>query len=156
MPSLLRGYGSKAYVVHVIDLSPFSGPGPTSALRAIEAQAIREAKEAAMELSPVFGQIPNEVLIRKGDIWREISDIVEKKRINLIVVGTHGREGVGKVIMGSVAEKIFREASCSVLTIGPRIHGEPDRFADCTRFSCRRISVLNLWQAFLMRLRLRK
>ena len=128
--SVARRYGSKVYVTHVIDLSPLSGPGPTNALRAIEAQAIREAKEAALELSPVFGQIPNEVVIRKGNVWKEISNIVEEKRINLIVVGTHGREGVNKVIMGSVAEKIFRQASCPVLTIGPRIHGESDRFAN--------------------------
>jgi len=116
--------------VYVIALSPFSNPGPTIALRAIESQGIREAKAAAMELSPVFGQIPNEVLIRKGNIWKELSNVVEQKQINLIVMGTHGREGVSKMIMGSVAEKIFRLAPCPVLTIGPKIHGEPDRFAN--------------------------
>ena len=128
--SVARRYGSTVYVVHVVDLSPFSSPGPTGLLRALEAQAIREAKASVLELSPVLGQTPNEVLIRKGAIWKEIFDIVEKKQIDLIVVGTHGREGVNKVIMGSVAEKIFRQAPCPVLTIGPRIHGEPDRFAD--------------------------
>jgi len=128
--SIARKYGSKVYVAHVIALSPFASPAPTSALRAIEAQAIREAKEAAMELSPLLGGIPNEVLIRKGDVWKEISEIVEEKRIDLIVTGTHGRSGVSKVIMGSVAETIFRQASCPVLTIGPGIQGEPDRFAD--------------------------
>ena len=44
--SIARKYGSKVYVVHVIALSPFSSPGPTHALRAIESQAIREAREA--------------------------------------------------------------------------------------------------------------
>ena len=83
-----------------------------------------------MELSPAFGQIPNEVLIRKGNVWKEISEVVEEKHISLIVIGTHGREGVSKMLMGSVAEKIFRHAPCPVLTISPRIHGDPDRFAD--------------------------
>jgi len=128
--SIARKYGSKVYVAHVIALSPFPNAAPTGAWRAIEAQAIRESKEAAIELSPFFGGITNEVLIRKGDIWKEISEIVEEKRIDLIVTGTHGRSGVGKMIMGSVAEKIFRQAPCPVLTIGPSIHGEPDRFAD--------------------------
>jgi nucleotide-binding universal stress UspA family protein len=128
--SIARKYGSKVYIAHVIALSPFPDAAPTGALRAIEAQAIREAKEAAIELSPFFGRIPNEVLIRKGDIWKELSQIVEEKQIDLIVAGTHGRSGVSKMIMGSVAEKIFRRAPCPVLTIGPRIHGEPDRFAD--------------------------
>jgi nucleotide-binding universal stress UspA family protein len=128
--SIARKYGSKIYLVHIIGLSPFSGPGPTSALRAIEAQAIREAKEAAIELSPAFGTIPNEVIIRKGNIWKEIADVVEQKQIDLIVTGTHGRSGANKVVMGSVAEKIFRHAPCPVLTIGPNIHGDPDRFDD--------------------------
>ncbi|MGD0964231.1 MAG: universal stress protein [Candidatus Acidiferrales bacterium] len=128
--SIARRYGSTVYLVHVIAMSPFSSPGPTGSLRAIESQAIREAKESGAELSLVCGQIPNEVVIRKGDIWKELSAVVEQKRINLIVVGTHGRQGVRKMIMGSVAEKIFRHAPCPVLTIGPRIHGEPDRFDD--------------------------
>lgn len=128
--SVARRYGSKVYIAHVIALSPFSSPAPTGAMRAIEAQAIREAKEAAMELGPVFGHTPNEVLIRKGDVSKELSDIVGQKQIDLIVVGTHGRQGVGKVIMGSVAERIFRHAPCPVLTIGPGIRGEPDRFAE--------------------------
>jgi len=128
--SIARKYGSKVFVAHVIALSPFSDTAPTGALRAIESQAIREAKEAAIELSPVFGGISNEVLIRKGDIWTELSEIVEEKRIDLIVAGTHGRSGVSRIIMGSVAEKICRRAPCPVLMIGPRIDEEPDRFAD--------------------------
>lgn len=128
--SIARKYGSKVYVAHVIALSPFSDAAPTGALRAIEAQAIREAKEAAIELSPAFGGIPNEVLIRKGDIWKELSQIVEEKRIDLIVTGTHGRTGVRKLIMGSVAEKIFRRAPCPVMTIGPGIDEEPSQSAD--------------------------
>jgi len=126
--SIAHRYGSKVYVVNVVNVSPFASPGATGALRAVEAQAIREAKAAAMELSSDLGQVQNEVVIRKGNVWKEISDVVEQKRIDLIVVGTHGREGVSKVIMGSIAEKIFRRASCPVLTIGPRIHGEPDQF----------------------------
>ena len=128
--SIARRHGSKVYVAHVIALSPFSGPSPTSALRAIEAQAIREANDAVTHLQPLFGQIPGEFLIRRGDIWKEISEIVEKQEIDLIVVGTHGRQGASKVLKGSVAEKIFRHAPCPVLTIGPRIHGDSDRFAE--------------------------
>ena len=127
--SVARKYDSKVYVVHVVDVSPFSVPGPTGAMRAVEAQAIREAREASLELSSVFGQISNEVVIRKGDVWKEIARVVDEKQIDLIVAGTHGRAGVSKMIMGSAAEKIFRHAPCPVLTIGPHIHGEADRFS---------------------------
>jgi nucleotide-binding universal stress UspA family protein len=128
--SLARKYGSKVYLVHVVNLSPVPGPGPTNALRAIEAQAIREAHEAALETNAGFGTVPHEAIIRKGNIWKEIADVVEQKAIDLIVTGTHGRSGVSKALMGSVAEKIFRHALCPVLTIGPKVHGDPDVFGD--------------------------
>lgn len=127
--SIARKHSSKIYAVHVVDVSPFAIPGPTGAMRAVEAQAIREAKEAAAALSSVFERFPHEMLIRKGDVWKEMSHVVDDKQIDLIVLGTHGRAGVSKFIMGSVAENIFRHAPCPVLTIGPNIHGEPDRFS---------------------------
>jgi len=128
--SLARKYGSTVYLVHVVNLSPFPGPGPTNALRAIEAQAIREAHEAALEMNSAFGTVPHEGVIRRGNIWKEIAGVVEQKNIDLIVTGTHGRSGVSKALMGSVAEKIFRHAPCPVLTIGPKVHGDPDAFGD--------------------------
>ena len=128
--SIARQHGSKIYVVHVVDVSPFSTPGVTSALRAIEAQAIREAKQAAIELTPLFGTVAHEAIVRKGDVWKEMSALVEQMRIDLIVTGTHGRSGMRKLAMGSVAENIFRQAPCPVLTIGPQIEGNPDRLED--------------------------
>lgn len=127
--SIARKYSSKIYAVHVVDISPFATPGPTSAMRAVEAQAIREARETSAAADDVFEEIPHEMLVRKGDVWKEISHVVDEKQIDLIVLGTHGRAGVSKFILGSVAENIFRHAHCPVLTIGPHIHGEPDRFS---------------------------
>jgi len=127
--SVARKCDSKLYIVNVVDVSPFSTPAPTNAMRAVEAQAIREAKEASLALAPALDEFPHEMLIRKGDVWKEISSILEEKHVDLIVLGTHGRAGVSKIVLGSVAENIFRHAPCPVLTIGPRIHGEPDRFS---------------------------
>ena len=45
-----------------------------------------------------------------------------EKKIDLLVVGTHGRRGLGKFILGSVAEKVFRHSPVPVLTVGPNIH----------------------------------
>jgi nucleotide-binding universal stress UspA family protein len=47
-----------------------------------------------------------------------------------MVIGTHGRTGASKLLMGSVAETIFRHAPCPVLTVGPETTGEPDSIAD--------------------------
>ena len=124
--SIARKYGSKVFAVHVVSLSPFPSSSPTIALQAMTAQAVREAKEAMMKLEPQLEEIRHKTLIRKGDISKELSRIVDDERINLIVLGTHGRAGISKVLMGSVAEEIFRQATCPVLTVGPSVCGEPD------------------------------
>jgi nucleotide-binding universal stress UspA family protein len=52
-------------------------------------------------------------------MWTTLSGIIHKREIDLVVIGTHGRQGFRKVVMGSVAEKVYRQATCPVLTIGP-------------------------------------
>jgi nucleotide-binding universal stress UspA family protein len=126
--SLARKFGSKVFAVHVLS-SPLPNP-PTQAWQAIAAQALREAKDAMARLEPAWREIPHEALIRKGDIWTELSRIITEKEIDLIVTGTHGRKGAGKLLMGSVAERIFRHALCPVLTVGPNVSAEPESFAD--------------------------
>jgi nucleotide-binding universal stress UspA family protein len=68
-----------------------------------------------------FGDTSHEELLEKGDVWNVILDIVQKHDIDLIVAGTRGRRGVRKLVMGSNAEKIYRQANCPVLTIGPHV-----------------------------------
>jgi|SRR6476469_8562094 len=56
----------------------------------------------------------------KRGISRPLSPgYLEEKSIDLAVLDTHGRGGVGKLLLGSVAERIFRQALCPVLTVGP-------------------------------------
>ena len=63
------------------------------------------------------GAIPIAVLLRKGTPWKEIVDAVGQANADLIVMGTHGRRGVSRALLGSVAEKVVRSASCPVLTV---------------------------------------
>jgi nucleotide-binding universal stress UspA family protein len=128
--SIARKYGSYVFAVHVISSPAFKVSPPTMELRAIAAQALREANESMAGLEAPLKGIPHEVMVRKGDIWDELSAIVSNKGIDLIVVGTHGRTGASKFLMGSVAEKIFRHAPCPVLTVGPYVSGEPRSIVD--------------------------
>jgi nucleotide-binding universal stress UspA family protein len=57
---------------------------------------------------------------RVGDV---ISDLIRIHQIDLLVVGTHGRSGVERFLLGSVAEEILRRASCPVLSVGPQVSG---------------------------------
>lgn len=67
-----------------------------------------------------FGNTSHEDLLERGDVWNVILDIVQKHNIDLIVAGTRGRQGVSKLVIGSNAGKIYRQAKCPVLT-GPHV-----------------------------------
>lgn len=63
--------------------------------------------------------------LANGMAWREITDLLGLQGFDLCVVGTHGRTGLGRVLLGSVAEKVVRHAPCSVLTVR---EAEPQAF----------------------------
>ena len=145
--AIARKYHSKVVAAHVISLSPFPNSSPTIAWQAIAAQALRDAKTAMGTIESQFKGIPHEIMIRKGDIWEELAAIIARQEIDLIVLGTHGRSGVSKALMGSVAEKIFRQASCPVLTVGPRVCGEPDTIADMQAESAQLVLLIDTVQS---------
>jgi nucleotide-binding universal stress UspA family protein len=91
-------------------------------------------EQEADRLRELLKGVPHEFLIvsggpialkERGDTPTTLLGLVGMKNIDLVVVGTHGRSGLGRVLIGSVAETIVREASCPVLTVGPRLMFEP-------------------------------
>ena len=133
--SIAHKYGSKIFAVHVIAPPPL-GNFPTIEVQALAAQALREAHESAKELGRRLGAIPHETDLRRGDIWDELSAVTKEKKVDLIVLRTHGRAGVSKFLIGSVAERIFRQSKCPVLTVGPNVSGEPGSVADIHAILC--------------------
>jgi len=53
--------------------------------------------------------IEHELLVKPGDVWPVLTELIAERAIDLVVIGTHGRTGVRKFVLGSVAEKIFRQ-----------------------------------------------
>ena len=133
--SIAHKYASKIFAVHVLTAPPL-GNFPTIEVQALAAQALREAHESVKELERRLGAIPHETELRKGDIWNELSALTKEKKVDLIVLGTHGRAGVSKLLIGSVAERIFRQSTCPVLTVGPNVSGEPGSIADIHTILC--------------------
>jgi nucleotide-binding universal stress UspA family protein len=133
--SIAHKYGSKIFAAHVAAPPPL-GTSPTLEGQTLAAQALREAHESVKTLEPKLANIPHETLLRKGDIGDELSAIAKEKKIDLIVLSTHGREGVSKLLMGSVAERIFRQSACPVLTVGPNVSAEPGSVADIHTILC--------------------
>lgn len=72
---------------------------------------------------------PHEVLLRRGDVWSTLSELIEAHQVDLAVIGTHGRSSLAKVFLGSVANQILRQAPCSVLTVGPNVSTNPKSIA---------------------------
>ena len=99
---LARQFGARLHVLHVVP--PVTDPTPAPAnLRAI-------ADGLGRALSPVTA-------ITSGLVTRQILAYAKKNAIDLIVLGTHGRTGVSRALLGSVAEAVVRHAPCRVLTV---------------------------------------
>jgi nucleotide-binding universal stress UspA family protein len=119
--AVARHYGAKLYAAHVL---PYTVPAP-DAWPGYPDQEQDLRQDAAARLEDQVRGVPHEVLTGVGDVWSVLSQLVGEHQIDLLVVGSHGRTGVKKLLMGSIAEKIFRHATCPVLTVGPHVSGEP-------------------------------
>jgi nucleotide-binding universal stress UspA family protein len=127
--AIARQFGSKVFAIHVIPV-PLYHETPAEGLQQMAAQAKLEADAGMSQLEPQWKDVPHEIIIRKGDLWPELSAMIAEKNIDMVVVGTRGRGAIAKTLLGSVAEKIFRQALCPVLTVGPNVTAEPGTVAD--------------------------
>jgi len=82
-----------------------------------------EAKQRVEQICAPLEDIPHRSYVRHGQVWNTLAAILAENDIDLIVLGTHGRTGLGKLLLGSVAEDILRHAACPVLTVGPKVSG---------------------------------
>jgi nucleotide-binding universal stress UspA family protein len=85
----------------------------------LEAAKVQD-QEHREELLNTFAGILTEVVIEEGSIEDCLESAIEKNDTDLVIIGTRGRTGLGKLLLGSVAEEIFRKVPCPVLTVGPR------------------------------------
>jgi len=65
--------------------------------------------------------LPSEVPLHSGRVWQVVNEIVTRNEIDLLVLASHGRHGIPRLVLGSVAEDVFRNVSCPVLTVGPDV-----------------------------------
>ena len=123
--AIARHYRAKLYIAHVVSAAPYLMAGP-EALELGCQGASRDVKRLQNELwdNGALNGIDHEFIVQSGCVWDELQTIILQKQIGLAVVGTHGRRGLEKLIWGSVAEEVFRDAGCPVLTIGPHSYRE--------------------------------
>ena len=124
--AICRRFQSTLHMVHVLSdagLLMMTGGVDYVSMGTIFEDAQNEAKEKLEHIATHFETIPHRNYVRHGAVWNNLAAIVEANGIDLIVVGTHGRTGLGKLLLGSVAEDILRHAPCPVLTVGPKVSG---------------------------------
>jgi nucleotide-binding universal stress UspA family protein len=124
--AISRRFGSTLHLAHVLsdtNLLLMTGGVDYVSVGTIYEDAHTLAQEKIQQLTTRLGKIPCRTFVRHGQVWKNLSCIVEENRVDLIVVGTHGRTGLGKLLLGSVAEDILRHAPCPVLTVGPKVCG---------------------------------
>ena len=129
---LAKRYGAKVIAFHVRPVEA-NGMVPPEAWAAVHEANELQAKQQAGHLKALFRGVENEVEVTEGAIWDEISRTIEEKKVDLLVTGTHSREGLGKMVMGSHAENILRHSPVPVLVVGPYVRSEPETTARMKR-----------------------
>jgi nucleotide-binding universal stress UspA family protein len=124
--AICRHFGSTLHMVHVVSeasLLLVTGGVDYVSMGTIYEDAHTEAKEKLDEIAKRLEGIPQRSYVRHGQVWRNLNSFIQDNQVDMIVVGTHGRTGLGKLLLGSVAEDILRHAPCPVLTVGPKVSG---------------------------------
>jgi nucleotide-binding universal stress UspA family protein len=129
--ALARRYDARIYLAHIITPDPFQFAEPQLAQATYE--KVRQAAEEGITDILISGKLrglPHEVLLEEGNVWPTLEKLIIEHEIDLVVAGTHGRGKVQKILIGSVAEEIFRQADTAVLTVGPAVKGDPQKEID--------------------------
>ena len=114
--AIARDYNAKLILVNVVPFqSPMMGtegivaPPPVVDTNQLREELTKLAKESGI---PHAG-----IVLADGDPAEEILRVAKENKCDVIVLGTHGRRGIGRLVMGSVAEQVLRRADCPVLTV---------------------------------------
>jgi nucleotide-binding universal stress UspA family protein len=108
--SLAREHDAQLLLVYVVPLpAVMYGPPPASYLNHL--------LEALCRMRPSDPKVRVRCLLVEGDPATEILSAAREGNCDLIVMGTHGRTGLNRLLTGSVAEEVVRKAPCPVLTV---------------------------------------
>jgi universal stress protein A len=115
--ALARDYGAHLLLLHVLPepdpVAEFVSPSPPTDYADL-------AQQAFHELEAVAGPMPEKTVdsaLIVGDVAKSIVKVAIEKQVDLIVMGSHGRTGLKRLLLGSIAEEVLRHAPCPVLTL---------------------------------------
>lgn len=118
-------YGAKLHILNVVPPLPrlpiLMDPLPPDSDRTIAESGSRLKQFAA---SNFMMDLQHEEIVGRGRIREVVEEQIADRRIDLLVLGTRGHSAPSQLLMGSVAEELFRSVECPVLTVGPSANTE--------------------------------
>ena len=115
--ALARDYQARLLLLHVVEPPVYYGElGMAVPLPADFHESLHQRLS---RLVPVESGILVETILVEGNTSQQILRVAEEHHCDLIILGTHARTGLSRVLLGSVAEKIVRNARCPVLSVHP-------------------------------------
>ncbi|GIW78996.1 MAG: universal stress protein UspA [Gemmatales bacterium] len=126
--SLAKDHGAKLLVLHVVQ------PRAVAYGEAISDLALKECMEKAWQDIERYrakegSGLVVEHLVEEGDPATRILQVAADRGCDLIVMGTHGRRGLARLLMGSVAEQVVRKAPCPVVTVKQQFPAQTEEAA---------------------------
>lgn len=119
--ALASKLGARIHVVHAIGMLELGVPELGVALASTMMDSlVRKGQASLDELRDRWKDKASfgELVLRTGDVRDVVLQLANELAIDLIVIGTHGRHGIARAVLGSVAEMVVRSAPCPVLTVG--------------------------------------
>lgn len=108
--------GARVLIVHAL-AAPSSAEGEGMLHGGVEPEDAQAAERQLRAIKPDREGVPFEHRLVTGEPAKEIIRLAKDEKVELIVLGTHGRTGLLRALMGSVAERVVRNAQCPVVTV---------------------------------------
>jgi nucleotide-binding universal stress UspA family protein len=121
--AVARHFGATLHLLHIVRPSEFAFV-PDVVLQ-IEEASNRECKELSARIhnGHQLSGLDCRRWVERGEVFDVVGRFVKDQSIDLLVIGTRGRSGVARLVLGSVAQAIFHCVRCPVLTVGPQAPG---------------------------------
>ena len=117
-----KSFGARILVTHAVTPHPpvFLPMQPVPLAFDAEWQEAQEHMHRTLA-SPLLDDTRHAGILERGELWNVLQDVAQRHSIDLIILASHGKHGLKKLVLGSAAEQIFRQVRCPVLTVGPEV-----------------------------------
>lgn len=121
---IAREYGAEVSALHVLvpDVLAYMTPeSPSAAVELQKESAIAEMRRMESQL----GEVAKKGIVVGGkNVWATVEPMLKEGQVDLIVLGTSGRTGLPKLLLGSTADEVFRRSPVPVMTVGPVVNSD--------------------------------